>query len=363
MTGGGPMSDGTGTAAPAGTPAADGFRMPAEWAPHDRCWMAWPCREEAWPEGLAPARAAYAEVAAAIAAFERVTMIARPEDAAAAARMCGARVEIAAIEIDDSWTRDTGPTFLVDDAGGLAGVDWRFNGWGGIYAPVDRDDALAARILAAAGARRYAAPMVLEGGAIHVDGEGTLLTTEECLLNPNRNPDLDGAEIEALLRAYLGVEEIVWLGRGLADDETSGHVDNVACFVRPATVVVQVPDDPADPNHGAAVDNLARLAEARDAAGRRFEVIHLPAPAPRRERGAWLALSYVNFYIANGGVVMPAFDDPADGIAREILEGLFPDRQVVPVPAIEIARGGGGIHCITQQQPARAGNARTEAPR
>lgn len=334
------------------SPADDGFRMPAEWAPHARCWMGWPCRSDLWGAGLEAARDAYTAVARAIAGFEPVTMLA---DAAAldeAQARCGAGVTCQAMPLDDSWLRDTGPTFVLDGRGGLAGVDWRFNAWGEKFLPYDQDALLAERLLAQLGLRRYAAPLVLEGGSIHVDGEGTLLTSEECLLNPNRNPELDRAGIEALLRRTLGVEAFVWLGQGLDKDETDGHVDNIACFVKPGVVMAVTCDDPADPNHAILSDNLARLKRARDARGRTLEIIELPLPRePRHLDGQRLALSYVNFYIANGGIVMPSFDDANDAAARDIVARAFPDRKVLQVPALDILAGGGGIHCITQQQP------------
>lgn len=333
-------------------PADDGFFMPAEWAPHARCWMAWPCRDSLWEDGLDAARDAYAAVARAIAAFEPVTMLANEKDRADAAARCGAAVTCQALPLDDSWMRDSGPTFVIDGKGGIAGVDWRFNAWGEKFHPFDQDAQIAERLLAQLGVKRYAAPLVLEGGSIHVDGEGTLLTSEECLLHPNRNPDLDRAAIEDLLRHYLGVSAFVWLGQGLDKDDTDGHVDNIACFVRPGVVMAVTCDDPADPNHAILGDNLARLKKAHDAKGRALEVIELPLPREARHRdGQRLALSYVNYYIANGGIVMPSFDDAHDALARDIVAKAFPDRKVTQVPALPILAGGGGIHCITQQQP------------
>lgn len=334
------------------TPAADGFRMPAEWAPHARCWMAWPCRADTWIDGrIGPARAAYAAVARAIARFEPVTMVCNPADAAAAAEACGPGVAVLPLPLSDSWMRDIGPSFVADGDGRVAGVDWGFNAWGGNYADCAADADIARRILDHLGLRRYAAPLVLEGGSIHVDGAGTVLTTEECLLNPNRNPALGRDEIERLVHAHLGTSRMIWLGRGYEQDETDGHIDEIACFARPGLVLMTMTDDPADANHPVFRDNLDRLRAARDARGQALEVVALPQPARRDEGGGRLTLSYTNFYVANGGIVMPAFDDPADGPAREILARAFPDRTVVQVPALDIVRGGGGIHCITQQQP------------
>ncbi len=334
------------------TPVDDGFFMPAEWAPHERCWMAWPCRGSLWGEGLAAARVAYAAVAKAISGFEPVTMLANAEELDEARAQCGDAVTCQVMPLDDSWMRDFGPSFLVDGKGGLAGVDWGFNAWGGKFQPYDQDALVAERLLSQLGVKRYGAPLVLEGGSIHVDGEGTLLTSEECLLNPNRNPDLGRADIEELLRRYAGVESFVWLGEGLDKDETDGHVDNIACFVRPGVVMAVTCDDPADRNHAILKDNLARLAKARDAKGRALEVVELPLPRePRYLDGQRLALSYVNYYIANGGVVMPSFGDANDAQAFDIVSKAFPERKVVQVEVGAILVGGGGIHCITQQQP------------
>jgi agmatine deiminase len=336
------------------TPAAAGFRMPAEWEPHERCWMAWPCHDKTWGDGLEAAREAYAEVAKAIARFEPVTMVANPPDVVAASLRCGSGVEVLSLPLTDSWVRDTGPTFVVDDgAGRVAGVDWRFNAWGGNYAPYDDDAALAGRILERLELPRYAAPIILEGGAIHVDGEGTALTTADVVLNPNRNPGLTRADAEAVLGAYLGIDKVIWLDHGLADDVTDGHVDNVACFARPGVVLLLAASDEADANHARLEDSLARLDGASDAKGRPIEVVRLAQP-PRREHatGARLPLSHLNFYLANGAVVMPLFEhEESDNAARRTLAKVFPEREIVPVPALDIVAGGGGIHCITQQQP------------
>ncbi len=337
-------------------PADDGFYMPAEWGYHDRCWMAWPCRQELWGERLDAARTAYAEVAMAIAEFEPVTMIANPENVAEVSLRCGASVACLPMAHDDSWMRDTGPGFLIDGRGEMAGVDWRFNAWGGKYDSYEKDAAMAAAMLEHLELTRYEAPMVLEGGSIHVDGEGTLITTEQCLLNPNRNPELDKDENERLLKVHFGVEKVIWLGQGLADDETDGHVDNLACFARPGVVLALSTEDREDGNFDALRDNLIRLRAARDARGRELEVIKVPQPERAEgDDGRRLAKSYINFYLATGAVVMPSFEDGKDKAAKEIVSGCFPDRMVRQVPALDIVHGGGGIHCITLQQPAGEG--------
>jgi len=334
-------------------PADDGFYMPGEWAPHARCWMEWPCRAELWGDRLDAARAAYAEVADAIARFEPVTMITKPKNVAEVSLHCGAGVSTFSAPHDDSWMRDNGPTFVVDGRGNVAGVDWLWNAWGGKYADHERDAEIAEVVLKHLDMRRYGAPIVVEGGAIHSDGEGTLLTTESVLLNANRNAGLGRAEMEELLRAFVGAQKVIWLGEGLQDDDTDGHIDNLACFARPGVVLALVANDPADANHKPLADNLKRLAGATDAKGRTIEVVPVEQPRARSlADGRRMALSYINFYIANGAIVMPAFEDPQDARAREIFARLFPDREVVQVPALDILYGGGGIHCITQQQPA-----------
>ena len=334
------------------SPRADGFHMPAEWAPHKRCWMTWPCRKRTWGDGLQAAQEAYASVAREIATFEPVVMVCCPEDVAEASLACGSGIEVLPIMIDDSWVRDTGPSFLIDGGGRLAGVDWQYNAWGEIYQPFANDADLARRMLDRLQAPRYTAPLVLEGGAFHVDGEGTLLITETCALNPNRNPGLSRAKVEEVIKSHLDVSAVIWLAGGLEDDDTDGHVDNVACFVAPGLVLALVAEDAGDGNFPVLEDNLARLRHATDAQGRKLRVIPVPQP-PRQERnGRRLALSHLNFYIANGAVIAPSFAVPEDERAYRVLREVFPKRKIVDVPAIDIVAGGGGIHCITQQEPA-----------
>ena len=338
------------------TPAAEGFRMPAEWQPHARCWMAWPCREELWGDRLDDAREAYAAVAQAIADFEPVTMVTNPSDVAAASLACGKTVDVVPMDIDDSWMRDVGPTFVVNDAGEVAGCDWHFNGWGHKYEFFSNDAKLAELVLQKLKYRRFDAPFVLEGGAIHVDGEGTVLTTETVVLNPNRNPGMDRPEAEQALKDWLGAETVIWLPAGYHYDETDGHVDNVACFARPGLVLAASCPDAGDPNYEILKANIEILRASTDAKGRQIEVMTIDQPARMEEDGKRLASSYVNFYIANGGIVMPSFEDKRDNAARRVVVEAFPDHTVVQLPATDIVRGGGGIHCITQQQP-KAGEA------
>ncbi|NBC31182.1 MAG: agmatine deiminase [Alphaproteobacteria bacterium] len=333
-------------------PAAEGFRMPAEWAPHKRCWMAWPCRKRTWGDGLDAAREAYAHVAQEIAAFEPVVMVCPPEDVAEASLACGTGIEVLPVDIDDSWVRDTGPSFVLGDGGRLAGVDWQYNAWGEIYQPFDKDAVLAARLCERIKVPRFPAPLVLEGGAIHVDGEGTVLATESSILNPNRNPGLDREAAEQILRDYLGIAKVIWLTGGLEDDDTDGHVDNVACFAAPGVVLALVSEDPSDGNFAVLEDNLARLRRATDARGRSLRVATVPQPARQMRNDRRLPLSHLNFYIANGAVIAPSFAVPEDDRAFRVLKEAFPRRTIVVVSALDIVVGGGGIHCITQQEPA-----------
>lgn len=355
------------------TPAADGFRMPAEFEPHRGCWLLWPTRPDNWREAAVPAQRAFAKVIKAIADFEPVRVGVSDDEFARARDLLEPRVELVRLPSDDAWMRDVGPSCVVDAAGRVRGVDWHFNAWGGLngglYFPWDRDELVARRVLELEGLERYRAPLVCEGGAIHTDGEGTLLVTEECLLNPNRNPELGRRQIETLLKAYTGTQKIIWLGRGVYADETDGHIDNLACFIAPGEVVLSWCDDPGDPQAEISRDAYQRLQAATDARGRRLRVHKLPMPGPlaistveaagvvtragtqSRAAGTRLAASYVNFYLPNGGVVMPLLDSRTDERAFAILQRLFPERRVVAVPAREILLGGGNIHCITQQIP------------
>ena len=337
-------------------PARDGLTMPAEWSPHVRTWMCWPCRTEVWggPEGMLHAKQAYARVARAISSFEPVVMAVRPQDHAEAKLACAGKVEFFEVPLNDSWARDFGPTFVTGEEGRRAGVQWQFNAWGNKYRPFDKDAEFATRVLENGSLPVYAAPFICEGGAIHVDGEGTLLTTEQCLLNANRNPNLTMDEVEEALALFAGARCVVWLGEGFADDETDGHVDNIACFASAGRVLVGVPAHKSHPDYEPVMEVMRRLRKARDAHGREFEIVELLQPQnPGRDwQGRLLAASYVNFYLPNGGVVMPAFDDPNDEKARSVIADCFPGRDILQIDAMEIVQGGGGIHCITQQEPA-----------
>ncbi len=347
--------------------------MPGEFELHDKCWMLWPEREDNWRLNAGPAQENFARVAKAISSFEPVVVGVSARQLNNAREILSSSIQIVKIESDDAWMRDVGPTFVKNDSGDLRGIDWEFNAWGGLngglYYPWDKDNNVAGNVLGYERIDRYEAGIILEGGSIHTDGEGTLITTEECLLNPNRNPDFSRSDIENILREYLNVGKILWLDKGVYMDETDGHVDNLCCYIKPGEVLLLWTDDQSDPQYEISRDAYERLSSAVDAKGRRMKIhkIHQPGPlymtkeesltiaentdAASRTAGNRLAGSYVNFYIANGGIVMPLFDDPHDKKAFETLAALFPDRKVVGVHAREILLGGGNIHCITQQQP------------
>ncbi|MGH2856633.1 MAG: agmatine deiminase family protein [Solirubrobacteraceae bacterium] len=328
------------------------MRLPAEWEPHERTLMGWPCRAELWGETFERACADYAQVANAIAAFEPVTMIANPGPGAVAARAaCGAGVEIVELPLDDSWLRDCGPIYVRDDDGERAAVHFRFNAWGERFPPWDRDAAVGGLIARRLGDPVIDGEIVLEGGSILSDGDGTLLTTEQCLLNPNRNPTLSRSQIEARLRAKLGVNRVLWLGQGLVEDrDTDGHVDVIAAFTRAGHALLQtVPE--SNPNFDSCQENYRRLREGG------VEVTEMGLLPYASVAGETVIVGYLNLYICNGGVIVPVTGDPADADsdaqALALIAAAFPGREVVTVPGAVIAYGGGGPHCITQQVPAR----------
>jgi agmatine deiminase len=308
--------------------------------------MGWPCRVELWGETMEQARADYAAVANAAAAFEPVTMIANPgADAALARAACASGVEIVELALDDSWLRDCGPIYVLDESGDRVAVHFAFNAWGEKFPPWDLDAAVGRLIAERLGDPVVESSLVLEGGSILTDGEGTLLTTEQCLLNLNRNPSLSREEIESELVARLGVDRFVWLGMGLLEDrDTDGHVDLIAAFTRPGHVLLQMVD-PANPNYEHCFENRARL----DAAG--IEVTELPLLPYAEVAGETIAGSYLNFYICNGGVIVPVAGADTDEQALSVIGAAYPGREVVPVPGLVLAYGGGGPHCITQQVP------------
>jgi agmatine deiminase len=333
------------------TPSKAGFSMPAEWSSHSTCYISWPCKERTWHGHFDRAKAAYADVIRAVGRFEPVTVLATPSTMNEAREALGPGVDLVAVELNDSWIRDNGPIFVRNEEDRLAIVKFGFNAWGNKYPPYDADDFVPVTLAKLLRMRHYVAPMILEGGSISVDGEGTLLTTEQCLLNPNRNPHLAREQIERTLADYLGIRKVIWLGKGVEEDLTDGHVDGVAGFVSPRVVLAAHTKDPSDPNFATLEDNIARLESATDAKGRSIEVIRMVQPRPREVDGFPITPGYTNHYIANGGVVVPMYGIPEDERAVGILRSAYPGREVVGVNCSYIEIGGGAVHCITQQRP------------
>ena len=327
------------------------LRMPFEGDRHERTLMAWPTRVELWGEHLGRAELEYAEVARAVARFEPVTMVTRPENAARAGDLCGPGVEIVELPIDDSWTRDNGPIYVTERRRRV-GVDFKFNAWGEKFLPYDDDDRLPERWCARRGEERLPVDLVLEGGSITVDGDGTLITTEQCLLHPNRNPHLTRRQIEERISAALGIDRFLWIPYGLADDkDTDGHVDLVAAFTRPGRILLQGCDDPAEADHGRAEVNRRCLEGTLDAHGRELEVSVIPVLPRAHVNGTRVAVSYLNLYLCNGGVIVPVSGHAQDDDMLALIAAEFPGRELVTVPGTTVAFGGGGPHCITQQIP------------
>jgi len=356
-----------------GTPLKDNFRMPAEFEQHDGCWMLWPERPDTFRMGAKPAQNAYAETAIAISQFERVTIGVSPGQFKNARNKLPSHIRVIEMSYNDAWMRDNGPIF-VNNGEEVRVVDWEFNAWGGLeeglYFPWDQDNLVPRKVAEIEWLDWYKADMVLEGGAITVDGEGTLITTSQCLLNPNRNPRLSQVEIESFLHDYLAVENTIWLPRGSAHDETDGHVDCLCAFIRPGEVVLSWTENKTASNYEIVREAYEMLSTSTDALGRRLVVHKLYDPNPiiltdeesegiddadgtmPRPAGMDMGGSYINFYIANKGVVVPLYNDPADIQALATLQELMPEHKVVGVPdGREILLGGGMVHCITQQQP------------
>jgi agmatine deiminase len=334
------------------TPASKrGFELPPEWAPQARTWMAWPSGRTPWGEHLAAARRVHAEVAKAIAEFQPVTMIARPDLTADASLHCGQGVSVLPLPHDDSWTRDTAPSFLLNAKGELACVDWHYDGYGADASDVRHDTRLAEAICNHLEIEHFAVPIVLEDGALHVDGEGTCLMCAGSVLDPTRNPGLDRAGAEAVLASHLGAVCVIWLEAGLINDPTGGHVDNLACFAAPGTVLALAPGRD-EVNAPILEANVARLKASVDAKGRTLEVIEIPCPEPAfTDDGRQLPRSYVSFAIVNGAVIMPVFGEVGDRAAFRAISAAFADREVVRIEAQDLIQGGGTIHSITRQQP------------
>ncbi len=355
-------------------PSDDGFYMPAEFSKHRGCIMIWPERADSWQFGGFAAQKAFAAVAAAIAQSEKVTVFTSFEQYDTARRLLPEDVRVVEMSSDDSWARDVAPTFVKNKNGELRGIDWGFNAWGGLvdglYFPWDKDNKMARKICDLMDTDVYnRRSFIFEGGSVHVDGEGTAMVTRSCLLSKGRNSDMTQSEIEEQLKKSLGVSKVLWLPFGIYKDETNEHVDNICAFVRPGEVVLAYTDDEQDPQYAMSKADFDYLEGETDAAGRRIIVhkLYLPKPVcmkkeecdglaffdgePTRTEGERLAASYVNFYISNGAIIMPAFGDDMDKAAADKLASLFTDREIIQIYARDILIGGGNIHCITQQIP------------
>ena len=353
------------------TPRQLGYRMPAEWEPHEATWLAWPHNPDDWPGKFQAIPWLYAEIVRLLAAHERVHLLV--QDAKQQDRATGI-LERAHAKLDNVsfhqwptdrvWTRDSGPIFVRNGEGQVAITNWRFNAWAK-YPDWRLDDQIPDRAAELLGLRQWQPSvelsgeerrLVLEGGSIETNGQGVLLTTEECLLSEvqQRNPGVNREQLERAFHDYLGIEQVIWLGRGIAGDDTHGHVDDISRFARPATILTAVEPDTRDYNHEPLAENLARLKAARTRDGKQFEIIELPLPRTVVFRNQRLPASYANFYIANGLVLVPTFHDPNDRVALGIIAEVFPDRDVIGIHAVDLVWGLGTLHCMTQQQPARS---------
>lgn len=328
-------------------------RWPAEWEPHKTTWMAWPCRQEIWTHGIEKAQLAFAEAANTISEFEPVQMLMRAEDVAVAQKLLSSDIELHYYALDDSWARDIAPLWVEESlsdgenaSNTPLALDFLFNAWGNKFNPYAHDAKVAEYIALLSQTKREEHDFVLEGGAIHGNGVGTLLTTEECLLHQNRNPRLDKSTIEQRLLQAFGAKEIIWLKQGLAGDvDTDGHIDNIACFVDEKTIITQSTADTNSENYNIYADNKAIIRETG------LELVEIAEPEPRYGDGVRVPLSYINYYIANDLVLLPSFGCKQDEQAFSIMKDLYPSRQIKQIDANEILVGGGGIHCITMQQP------------
>jgi agmatine deiminase len=342
------------------TPASLGFRMPAEWEPQTAVWLSWPHKRTTWPRQFRPVPYTFAKIVAAISRFEDVRINAASALQARAIKLCAAagadmtRVTFYPHPTNDAWCRDHGPIFVKNDrTGEVAATDWRYNAWGGKYPPFVLDDKIPSRIARTLRLRRFANDMVLEGGSIDVNGRGLLLTSEQCLLNQNRNPHLTREQIEQNLRDTLGVKTILWLGEGIVGDDTDGHIDDIARFYRPDGIITVIETNKRDANHRVLEENLDRLTAFRTPAGKKFDIVTLPMPKPIAFQGQRVPASYANFLIINGAVLVPTFQQKQrDAEACAIIGGCFPGREVIPIDCYHLIWGLGTLHCISQQQPA-----------
>jgi agmatine deiminase len=343
-------------------PASQGYSMPAEWVPHRATWLSWPHNRETWPTQLPRVQNVWLRMIREMAPYEQINLLVNDlqmeDEAAARLKATGAamhNVSFARIPTVDVWMRDYGPSFVTRNSKEkpLACNDWVFNGWGGKYPTYEQDDGVAGEIAARLDIPVFAHAVVLEGGSIEVNGAGICLTTEQCLLNKNRNPGMSQDELERFLKDTLGLNQVIWLGNGIAGDDTDGHIDDIARFVNPSTVICVRETNPNDENYAALEENYERLMAARDNTGAKLEVVSLPSPAPLGYEGMRLPASYANFYIANKLVLAPVFGDSADARALGILQECFPGRRIVGLQCADVVAGLGAIHCVTQQEPRR----------
>ncbi|MBI1812589.1 agmatine deiminase family protein [Candidatus Peregrinibacteria bacterium] len=340
-----------------GTPGALGYRMPAEWEPHEATWLIWPHDERHWPGKFETVHSIWARMVKELETGEDVRILIHDdavqriaESHMESAGVSGERVHLHRFPSNFAWARDCGPIFLKNDRGEAVLTHWSYNAWGNHWEH-NLDDHVPEAVAAITGLERVAVPMVLEGGSVDVNGRGALLTTENCLLNPNRNPDLSKEQIEERIRIYLGVAKVLWLRGDIAGDDTSGHIDALARFVNPSTIVTIIEEDPNDENHGSLQKNLEHLKTLTDQDGHPFEIIPLPLPKPVLWNGKRLPATYANFYIGNAVVLLPVFDDPNDAVAIEVLQKAFPDRRIAAINARDLIWGLGAFHCVTMQQP------------
>ncbi len=342
------------------TPRSLGYGMPAEWGPHRATWLSWPHNLETWPTQLARVQDIWLQMAVALSPYEQVCLLVNDFHAErevstrlSAAGAVMANISLLQIPTEDVWIRDYGPSFVTRNSRDqpLAANDWIFNGWGGKYKSYERDDNVAKHIIRQLKVPVFEHPVILEGGSIEVNGAGLCLTTEQCLLNRNRNPDLSREQIEQLLKNALGVNKVVWLGEGVAGDDTDGHIDDIARFVDFNTVVCVREANTRDENYAPLEENYERLLAARDSKGGKLEVVSMPSPSPLLHEGLRLPASYANFYIANEVLLAPIFGEPTDKVALGILQELFPTRKIKGLPCADVVAGLGAIHCVTQQEP------------
>ena len=357
------------------TPKKDGFYFPAEFAHHKACWLMYPERTDIYPFEAKHVQEKYIELTTKISLYEQVCLCVSEKEYSNVKRIFPSNIKIIEIPSDGNWLRDTGPTFLLNNNGDIRGIDWEFNAWGGFnggcYSPWNKDNEVARKILDLEGIDFYKCNLFLEGGAILSDGEGTLLTTEETLLNPNRNPKYNKSEIEAILKEYLNVEKVIWIKRGIYRDEAGGHIDGICCFMKPAVVALTWTDDKDDPQYEISLEAFETLNSEVDAKGRKFEIHKIHQPSPQyitkaesdsikkvkgtisRATGERLPASYINFYFANNAIILPIFDDSEfDTLAIQQFKQISPDKKIIPIQSRSILLGGGNIHCMTQQQPA-----------